>query len=454
MATDEDKTKLAKLLHDLEVPEMRIPERCSGLVKEFEQKYGAEVESEVLEEQVYENPYVVDKKLLEENERKLKELLAESKRAKKELAESLVVTVPDPKRPWRTQSSKEKLLRIDNDLKRHLEKASQAIAPIGDNEMRDLVRECQEETMNSPPVGADRLRETVDEARRNLPNFLYKKIQNSTATDILPTAHGKSSQLQTQSSGKHIPRPDTRRCFLRSLAELRNLRLLALEYAHVADGTGYALMALLPVLRRPHFRLQLICREDQIPGRADPARGAGGLGVPDTVWRRVSIACPDLYLLMAFFRIREYDNVRRFLSPSAPLREAHLQRGLELRRAGPASDLSCFVRHVAYRYGDTLVTLSIHEWRGVLFPLRRIVELLPGLVRLLYTGLVDERDLDDTLAVVACGVARKLKQLHIQVQDEESTRAGWAEALRSLRDKYKDIMALFDIKLCLQIYKN
>ncbi|XP_038216561.1 uncharacterized protein LOC119835667 [Zerene cesonia] len=200
MATDEDKTKLAKLLHDLEVPEMRIPERCSSLVKEFEQKYGAELESEVLEEQYYENPYIVDKKLLEENEKKLKKLLAESKRAKKEISESLLVTVPDPKRPWRTQSSKEKLLRIDNDLKRHLEKASQAIAPIGDNEMRDLVRECQEETMNSPPVGADRLRETVDEARRSLPNFQYKNIQNSTATDILPNAHGKSSQPQTNNA--------------------------------------------------------------------------------------------------------------------------------------------------------------------------------------------------------------------------------------------------------------
>ncbi|XP_028173574.1 uncharacterized protein LOC114362387, partial [Ostrinia furnacalis] len=101
-------------------------------------------------------------------------------------------------------------------------------------------------------------------------------------------------------SGQYIPRPKTRHCFLRSLGELRNLRVLALEYSHIADGTGGALISLLPVLKRPHFRLQLMCREDQTPGRADAALGTGGYDIPDTAWRRVTIACPDLYLLMSF----------------------------------------------------------------------------------------------------------------------------------------------------------
>lgn len=80
MATDEEKSKVAKLLQDLEVPELKLPERCSGIVKEIEQKFGSELEVEVLEEQIYENPYIVNKKSLDENEMKLKELLMENKR--------------------------------------------------------------------------------------------------------------------------------------------------------------------------------------------------------------------------------------------------------------------------------------------------------------------------------------------------------------------------------------
>ncbi|XP_047525069.1 uncharacterized protein LOC125062887 [Pieris napi] len=197
MATDEEKCKVAKLLQDLEVPEIKMPERCSGLVKEFEQIYGLEMESEVLVEEIYDNPYVVDKKLLEENERKLQELLAENKRAKKQLPEN-VMSGPDPKRPWRTQSSKEKLFRIDNDIKRHLEKGDLSIDPLQEEEMQDLVKECREETLRNPPVNPDRLRETVVEARKNLPNFQYRTIENSTATNILPNAHEKTSEVLTQ----------------------------------------------------------------------------------------------------------------------------------------------------------------------------------------------------------------------------------------------------------------
>ncbi|CAF4752421.1 unnamed protein product [Pieris macdunnoughi] len=197
MATDEEKCKVAKLLQDLEVPEIKMPERCSGLVKEFQQIYGLEMESEVLVEEIYDNPYVVDKKLLEENERKLQELLAENKRAKKQLPEN-VMSGPDPKRLWRTQSSKEKLFRIDNDIKRHLEKGGQSIDPLQEEEMQDLVKECREETLRNPPVNPDRLRETVVEARKNLPNFQYRTIENSTATNILPNAHEKTSEVPNQ----------------------------------------------------------------------------------------------------------------------------------------------------------------------------------------------------------------------------------------------------------------
>ncbi|XP_039764192.1 uncharacterized protein LOC120636689 isoform X2 [Pararge aegeria] len=209
----------------------------------------------------------------------------------------------------------------------------------------------------------------------------------------------------TTGSGKYIDRPDSRQCFVRCLAELRNLRVLALEYAHIADGSGFCLLSLLPVIRRPYFRLQLICREDQIPGRARHSLGVGGFEIPDTAWRRVSIACPDLYLLMVFYRIRDYDNIRRFLTPSLPLRETHLQLGIDLNvTQRQDSDISCFIRYLGYRYADTLVTLSIHQWRSVEVPMRRIFELMPRLVRFLYIGLVNTADLHDALIMISCGV--------------------------------------------------
>ncbi|XP_052746776.1 uncharacterized protein LOC112047839 [Bicyclus anynana] len=256
-------------------------------------------------------------------------------------------------------------------------------------------------------------------------------------------------------SGQYIDRPDIGACFLRCLAELRNLRVLALEYAHIADGIGYALLSLLPILRRPHFRLQLICREDQIPGRTDAALGVGGYDIPDTAWRRVAIACPDLYLFMAFFRIRDYDNVRRFLTPSIPLREVHLQYGIDLNiTQRQDSDVSYFIRHLAYRYADTLVTLSIHQWRTVEVPMRCIFELMPRLVRFQYTGLVNLTDLHDALIIISCGVCEKLKQINIQIQDEDSNRCYMKKLAEKLTEEFQDIMELYDISFCINIYKS
>ncbi|KAJ8737192.1 hypothetical protein PYW07_000463 [Mythimna separata] len=257
-------------------------------------------------------------------------------------------------------------------------------------------------------------------------------------------------------SGEYIPRPDSRNAFLRSLGELRNLRVLALEYAHIADDSGGALLSLLPVIKRTHFRLQLICREDQIPGRADAALGVGGHEIPDTAWRRVTMACPDLFLLFAFFRIRDYDNVRRFLTPSIPLREVHLQLGIDLKmQQRQDSDLSCFVRHIAYRYAHSLITLSIHQWRFAVIPLRRIMELMPRLVRLFYIGKVqDEVDLKRLCQMIACGVCKNLKQLKIQIQDDDKKMDYWRDVVESVTEEFADIMQLYGIKFCLSIYKT
>ncbi|XP_048004336.1 uncharacterized protein LOC125240485 [Leguminivora glycinivorella] len=257
-------------------------------------------------------------------------------------------------------------------------------------------------------------------------------------------------------SGQYIPRPETRRCFLRSLGELRNLRLLALEYAHLADATGGALISLITVLKRPNMRLQLMCREDQIPGRADQSLGAGGYVIPDLAWRRVATTCPDLYLLMAFYRVRDYDNIRRFLSPSIPLREAHFQLGIDLTQTQRQdSDVSCIVRHLAYNYASTLAALSIHQWRFAVFPLRRVFELMPRLVRFFYVGRVqDEVDLKRMLHIIACGVCDKLKHLKIQIQDEIEKRDYWKNVIENILEEYKDIMTVLEIRFELEIYKS
>ncbi|CAG9781932.1 unnamed protein product [Diatraea saccharalis] len=206
METQEEKTKLAKLLQDVEIPEVKLTERCSHLVKDFQEKFGKEVESEEqitkdelqLNENLCDNPYKVDKALLEDIDKKLQELLFERKRDKKGLSENIVLSECDPKRPWRTNSSKERLLRIENEIKRHRERESDLIAPLADREMRELVNECRTETINARPVSAERLRNTVEAAKKNLPNFQYRKVENSTATAILPEAHLEKDGTQRE----------------------------------------------------------------------------------------------------------------------------------------------------------------------------------------------------------------------------------------------------------------
>lgn len=95
----------------------------------------------------------------------------------------------DPKRPWRTNSNKEKLLRIDNEIKQHLDRASNMITAMADDEMQELVKNCRDANINSLPVTGERLRQTVDSAREKLTNFQYRKWENTTATMILPEAH-------------------------------------------------------------------------------------------------------------------------------------------------------------------------------------------------------------------------------------------------------------------------
>ncbi|CAH0716170.1 unnamed protein product, partial [Brenthis ino] len=104
-------------------------------------------------------------------------------------------------------------------------------------------------------------------------------------------------------------------------------------------------------------------------------------------------------------RIREYDNIRRFLTPSMPLREVHLEHGVDLSIAQRQdSDISCFMRVLAYHYAANLVTLSIHQWRTATLPIQRVVQIMPHLTRLTYIGRVNATDLRNALLIVACGV--------------------------------------------------
>lgn len=86
MSTDEEKTKIAKLVKSLEVPDIKLSKRCSELIKDFYVKFGKEIEQEEkemsrsFEEVVLENPYKVDKNLLDEIERKFKQVLKDYQR--------------------------------------------------------------------------------------------------------------------------------------------------------------------------------------------------------------------------------------------------------------------------------------------------------------------------------------------------------------------------------------
>lgn len=84
MATDEEKSRLAKLLENLETPEHKLPERCSDLIKDFHKKFDNIVnEEEVPDRNVFHdhvNPYKVDAEVLNEINMKLNVLLIANKR--------------------------------------------------------------------------------------------------------------------------------------------------------------------------------------------------------------------------------------------------------------------------------------------------------------------------------------------------------------------------------------
>lgn len=51
-------------------------------------------------------------------------------------------------------------------------------------------------------------------------------------------------------------------------------------------------------------------------------------------------------------RMTSYEHVRRFLSPSVPLREAHLHNGTRL--TGDHLDVDSFLKHIVFYYASTL----------------------------------------------------------------------------------------------------
>ncbi|CAH2103568.1 unnamed protein product [Euphydryas editha] len=137
-----------------------------------------------------------------------------------------------------------------------------------------------------------------------------------------------------------------------------------------------------------------------------------------------------------------------------PLREVHLQLGIDLKTTQRQdSDISCFMRLLTHRYASILVKLSIHQWRSAELPLRRIIEKLPHLCRLLYTDRICASDLHDAISIIACGVCEKLKELKIQIQDDESKQVYWRKIIESYTEEFKDIMELYNIKFLLDIYK-
>lgn len=97
----------------------------------------------------------------------------------------MITNDEDPKRPWRTHSCKEKLLRIDNEIKRHDEKASEPIKPLQEGHLTELITECNEERVRFPSIHPSRVNQAVEETKIMLSNFQYKHVENSTALSIL-----------------------------------------------------------------------------------------------------------------------------------------------------------------------------------------------------------------------------------------------------------------------------
>lgn len=62
--------------------------------------------------------------------------------------------------------------------------------PLPDDEMQALVKQCVEEGDNISTISAEQLSEGIKDAKKSLPNFKYRKIENSTAIALLSGAHG------------------------------------------------------------------------------------------------------------------------------------------------------------------------------------------------------------------------------------------------------------------------
>lgn len=65
-------------------------------------------------------------------------------------------------------------------------------------EMENLIKQCVEDENGVSPIAPERLRFDIDDAKKNLINFQYKTVRNSTATAILPNAHNENSQNTNQ----------------------------------------------------------------------------------------------------------------------------------------------------------------------------------------------------------------------------------------------------------------
>ncbi|GBP89953.1 hypothetical protein EVAR_63747_1 [Eumeta japonica] len=190
MSTDKEKAQITKLLINLEVPEIKLTQRSLDLVMEFHKKYhdAIEEEEDVTVEESHENPYKVDQKALSEIDEQLNALLEQRTQSHKESAElSPTSSDTDGKRPRRTNSMQEQVLRVDNELQYHHDKGSQSITPLPEEQIQLLIKECLERNSKGSPISGARLKEVVEQAKKSLPKFQYKKkIENSTALALLP----------------------------------------------------------------------------------------------------------------------------------------------------------------------------------------------------------------------------------------------------------------------------